>query len=113
MKREQDTFPGFCHHAATHTIVSITNNTPIFVHPCTPLRDTATIAIPAAHYDCPVSPVTKSPCVPQSPLFTNRRANQENQSVLLLSLVQEAGAKQNAKQQRATQLLGHVQRKQR
>lgn len=40
----------------------------------------------AAHYDFPFSPMIEFPCVFRSPQFTNRKANQENQSVLCFHL---------------------------
>lgn len=43
-------------------------------------------ATPAAHFGCAVSRDTEFPCGPRSPLFTNRRANQENQSALCFYL---------------------------
>lgn len=56
-------------------------------HQYTALRDaTTTTAVPAAHHDRPASPVLEFPRVPRTPLFTNRRANQENQSALCFHL---------------------------
>ncbi|KAI4811587.1 hypothetical protein KUCAC02_014467 [Chaenocephalus aceratus] len=76
------------------------------------MRSETTTATPAALYSSPMSPGIEFPHVSPSPLFTNRGANQKKIKVLFAFTCAGSWSEQNAKQQRAAQLLGRVQRKQ-